>query len=55
MLSMYVQVSIFLKDKVQTPTGRFVLPKDGQVPWGSDTPGVITYVETIYIINNKIL
>lgn len=35
------QVSIFLKDKVQTPNGRFVLPTDGQVPWDTETPGAI--------------
>ena len=36
-----MQVSIFLKDKVQTPTGRFKLPSGGQVPWDTEVPGVI--------------
>jgi len=40
---MHIRVSIFLKDKVQTPNGRFILPKGGKVPWGSETPGVIRF------------
>jgi len=38
---MHIRVSIFLKDKVQTPTGRFKLPSGGQVPWDTEVPGVI--------------
>ncbi|KAK6187781.1 hypothetical protein SNE40_005731 [Patella caerulea] len=38
---MHIRVSIFLKDKVQSNNGRFVLPTSGQVPWGSEVPGVI--------------
>jgi len=40
---MHIRVSIFLKDGVQLPNGRFVLTKEGQVPWGSDTPGTIRF------------
>ncbi|XP_033741244.1 protein OSCP1-like [Pecten maximus] len=38
---MHIRVSIFLKDKVQNSNGRFVLPKSGTLPWGTDSPGVI--------------
>lgn len=40
---MHIRVSIFLKDGVQLPNGRFVLTKEGQVPWGTDTPGTIRF------------
>jgi len=40
---MHIRVSIFLKDGVQMPNGRFVLPRGGQVPWGSDPPGNIRF------------
>ncbi|XP_060062175.1 protein OSCP1-like isoform X2 [Erinaceus europaeus] len=36
-----VEVSIFLKDKVQNSNGRFVLPVSGPVPWGTEVPGLI--------------
>lgn len=42
---MHIRVSIFLKDNVQTSNGRFILPKNGQVPWGSDTPGAIRFFD----------
>ncbi|XP_065057182.1 protein OSCP1-like [Rhopilema esculentum] len=42
---MHIRVSIFLKDKVQTPNGRFILPKDGQVPWDTEVPGTIRLFE----------
>lgn len=38
---MHIRVSIFLKDKVQNPNGRFVLPQGGSLPWGFDPPGTI--------------
>lgn len=38
---MHIRVSIFLKDKVQTSNGRFVLTTGGPVPWGSEVPGTI--------------
>uniref|UniRef100_A0A6I8Q0M2 Organic solute carrier partner 1 n=1 Tax=Xenopus tropicalis TaxID=8364 RepID=A0A6I8Q0M2_XENTR len=36
-----IDVSIFLKDKVQNSNGRFVLPTSGPVPWGTEEPGLI--------------
>jgi len=42
---MHIRVSIFLKDKVQTPNGRFILPKDGPVPWDTEVPGTIRFFE----------
>ncbi|ELT95571.1 hypothetical protein CAPTEDRAFT_165139 [Capitella teleta] len=38
---MHIRVSIFLKDKVQSSNGRFILPPSGVLPWGSDPPGTI--------------
>ncbi|NXV77826.1 OSCP1 protein, partial [Atlantisia rogersi] len=38
---MHIRVSIFLKDKVQSSNGRFVLPISGPVPWGTEVPGLI--------------
>lgn len=38
---MHIRVSIFLKDKVQTSNGRFVLSNSGPVPWGAHVPGTI--------------
>lgn len=40
---MHVRVSIFLKEKIQKPDGRFVLPTSGPVPHGSDVPGLIRW------------
>lgn len=40
---MHIRVSIFLKDGVQTANGRFVLPRGGNVPWGSDPPGNVRF------------
>ncbi|KAJ6663371.1 hypothetical protein lerEdw1_009450 [Lerista edwardsae] len=37
----HIRVSIFLKDKVQNSNGHFVLPTSGQVPWGTEIPGLI--------------
>ncbi|KAM7099007.1 protein OSCP1 isoform 3-T3 [Molossus nigricans] len=42
-----IEVSIFLKDKVQNSNGRFVLPVSGPVPWGTEVPGLIR------MFNNK--
>lgn len=36
-----LQVSIFLKDKVQNANGKFVITIDGVVPWDSEVPGAI--------------
>ncbi|XP_028819483.1 protein OSCP1a isoform X3 [Denticeps clupeoides] len=38
---MHVRVSLFLKDKLQNPSGRFVLVTTGPVPHASDVPGLI--------------
>ncbi|CAL8292438.1 unnamed protein product [Merluccius merluccius] len=38
---MHVRVSLFLRDKVQNPNGRFVVTRDGPVPHGSQVPGEI--------------
>ncbi|XP_055442349.1 protein OSCP1 [Bubalus kerabau] len=38
---LHIRVSIFLKDKVQNSSGRFVLPVSGPVPWGTEVPGLI--------------
>ncbi|XP_056153829.1 protein OSCP1a [Lampris incognitus] len=37
---MHIRVSIFLKDKVQNPNGRFALSTLGSVPHGIDVPGL---------------
>ncbi|XP_077364097.1 protein OSCP1a [Festucalex cinctus] len=37
----HVRVSIFLKNKIQNPNGRFALSISGPVPHGMDLPGVI--------------
>ncbi len=46
-LCFVLQVSIFLKDKVQNSNGRFVLPTSGPVPYGFELPGVIRYALSI--------
>ncbi|XP_041811726.1 protein OSCP1a [Chelmon rostratus] len=38
---MHVRVSLFLKNQVQNPNGRFALPPSGPVPHGIDVPGLI--------------
>uniref|UniRef100_A0A8C7H3Q2 Organic solute carrier partner 1a n=1 Tax=Oncorhynchus kisutch TaxID=8019 RepID=A0A8C7H3Q2_ONCKI len=38
---MHVRVSLFLKDKVQNPNGRFALSTTGPVPHGTEVPGLI--------------
>ncbi|KAM3858019.1 protein OSCP1a [Diretmus argenteus] len=38
---MHVRVSVFLRDKVQNPNGRFALPTSGPVPHGVEVPGLI--------------
>ncbi|XP_068432145.1 protein OSCP1a [Clinocottus analis] len=38
---MHVRVSLFLKNKVQNPNGRFALLPSGPVPHGVDVPGLI--------------
>ncbi|PFX34073.1 protein OSCP1-like [Stylophora pistillata] len=43
---MHIRVSIFLKDKVQNANGKFVLPADGAVPWDTEVPGSIRYLNT---------
>lgn len=40
---MHIRVSIFLKDKVQSANGKFVLTNDGAVPWDTEVPGAIRY------------
>ena len=45
-----LQVSIFLKDKVQSSNGRFVLAVNGQVPWDTEVPGVVR-LGTIYFMS----
>ncbi|XP_067941716.1 protein OSCP1-like [Watersipora subatra] len=43
---MHVRVSIFLKERQQNQTGRFVLPSGGPVPEGTKIPGkIILYSE----------
>uniref|UniRef100_A0A3Q3D542 Organic solute carrier partner 1a n=1 Tax=Hippocampus comes TaxID=109280 RepID=A0A3Q3D542_HIPCM len=37
----HICVSIFLKNKIQNPNGRFALSTSGPVPHGMDVPGVI--------------
>uniref|UniRef100_A0A8C3AZV1 Organic solute carrier partner 1a n=1 Tax=Cyclopterus lumpus TaxID=8103 RepID=A0A8C3AZV1_CYCLU len=38
---MHIRVSLFLKNKVQNPNGRFALSPSGPVPHGIDVPGLI--------------
>ncbi|KAM7384582.1 hypothetical protein PAMA_011780 [Pampus argenteus] len=38
---MHVRVSIFLKNQVQKPNGRFAMSTSGPVPPGTDVPGLI--------------
>uniref|UniRef100_A0A8D2ZH48 Organic solute carrier partner 1a n=1 Tax=Scophthalmus maximus TaxID=52904 RepID=A0A8D2ZH48_SCOMX len=38
---MHVRVSLFLKNQVQRPTGRFALSTSGPVPHGIEVPGLI--------------
>ncbi|XP_059206422.1 protein OSCP1a [Centropristis striata] len=38
---MHVRVSLFLKNQVQNPNGRFALPPSGPVPHGIEVPGLI--------------
>ncbi|XP_005739772.1 protein OSCP1a isoform X2 [Pundamilia nyererei] len=38
---MHVRVSLFLKDQIQNPNGRFALTTSGPVPHGTDVPGLI--------------
>ncbi|XP_036949951.1 protein OSCP1a isoform X1 [Acanthopagrus latus] len=38
---MHVRVSLFLKNQVQNPNGRFALSTSGPVPHGIDVPGLI--------------
>lgn len=44
MLSLFFKVSLFLKDQIQNPNGRFALTTSGPVPHGTDVPGLIRYV-----------
>ncbi|XP_071957171.1 protein OSCP1-like [Antedon mediterranea] len=41
----HIRVSIFLKDKVQNSNGRFVLPINGLLPFGVESPGTIRYFD----------
>ncbi|KAF6028871.1 OSCP1 [Bugula neritina] len=44
---MHVRVSIFLKEGQQNQSGRFVLPRGGTVPMGSQVPGkIVLYDQT---------
>ncbi|KAM6958800.1 protein OSCP1a, partial [Aplochiton taeniatus] len=38
---MHIRVSLFLKDKIQNPNGRFALTTSGPVPHGTIVPGLI--------------
>ncbi|XP_072227336.1 protein OSCP1a [Leuresthes tenuis] len=38
---MHIRVSLFLKNQIQKPNGRFVLTTSGPVPHGTDVPGLI--------------
>ncbi|KAG7235319.1 hypothetical protein INR49_002776 [Caranx melampygus] len=38
---MHIRVSLFLKNQIQNPNGRFVLSTSGPVPRGIDVPGLI--------------
>ncbi|BFZ24996.1 hypothetical protein BsWGS_28035 [Bradybaena similaris] len=38
---MHIRVSIFLKDKVQNSSGRFVINPGGTLPFGTELPGTI--------------
>ncbi|KAM6899709.1 protein OSCP1a [Xenentodon cancila] len=38
---MHIRVSLFLKNQIQNPNGRFILPTSGPVPHGIDVPGLI--------------
>ncbi|XP_043993909.1 protein OSCP1-like [Gambusia affinis] len=38
---MHTRVSVFLKNQIQNPSGRFVLMTSGPVPTGVDVPGLI--------------
>ncbi|CAG5135943.1 unnamed protein product [Candidula unifasciata] len=38
---MHIRVSIFLKDKVQNNSGRFLITPGGTLPFGTETPGTI--------------
>ncbi|MEQ2278134.1 Protein oscp1, partial [Xenotaenia resolanae] len=38
---MHIRVSLFLKNQIQNPSGRFVLTTSGPVPYGADVPGLI--------------
>ncbi|KAM4539896.1 protein OSCP1a [Odontesthes bonariensis] len=38
---MHIRVSLFLKNQIQNPNGRFVLTTSGPVPHGTDVPGLI--------------
>ncbi|XP_077447191.1 protein OSCP1a [Stigmatopora argus] len=37
----HIRVSIFLKNRIQNPNGRFVMSTSGPVPHGMDVPGII--------------
>nr|XP_053627116.1 protein OSCP1-like [Cherax quadricarinatus] len=41
-----IRVSVFLKEKQQTPNGTFILPTGGPVPYGSEMPGIIRVFES---------
>ncbi|TRY85937.1 hypothetical protein DNTS_032703 [Danionella cerebrum] len=38
---MQIRISVFLRDKIQKPNGRFVLQTSGPVPHGFEVPGLI--------------
>ncbi|TKS88178.1 Protein OSCP1 [Collichthys lucidus] len=44
---MHVRVSLFLKNQVQNPNGRFSLSTSGPVPHGGDVPGLIRICEEL--------
>ncbi|XP_060077147.1 protein OSCP1-like [Ylistrum balloti] len=50
---MHIRVSIFLKEKVQSSNGRFVLPTSGTLPYGTESPGVIRRYEANGSVNTS--
>ncbi|XP_077405318.1 protein OSCP1a isoform X2 [Vanacampus margaritifer] len=42
----HIRVSVFLKNKIQNPNGRFALSSSDPVPHGMDLPGVIRMFDT---------
>ncbi|XP_051811743.1 protein OSCP1a [Acanthochromis polyacanthus] len=43
---MHVRVSLFLKNQIQNPNGRFAMAPSGPVPHGTDVPGLIRTLDS---------